>query len=299
MSSNSPLDFRPGGRGLGLVAEERLDGLVAEESLDAALPAPRSHPPSSNGLGDRPNPAELPTHWLDDERLRREQALLGDRVTALLRDRDYSFILGRAQLQYAVPALTESWRAAQTAIYRLVKACDVLDKDGIALYMPQADAAGRPNFCCHMGVTGQQLPERLKRHLPPEQIPVARVLRQALADYQHRKQAGQTKPNGEIILALFDGEPKEQLDIVRAIVEATHRIDSPQELGIGLLQIGENSIAEGFFSLLEEDLKLAGARHDIVKFRKVKTLNLDGLADFLATVITQDRPRGWDGFPTA
>lgn len=272
--SNSLAKLQPGG-----LAALKISTL-GEQSLDAALPPPRAG-------SDRPNPAELPTHWLDGERLRREQALLGDRVVELLRDRDYSFILGRAQCQYAVPGLNEHWQAAQTAICRLVKACDVLDQDGIVLYAPQPDAQGNPGFCRHLGVTGSQLPDWLRQHLPPAPIPVAQVVCQALTDYHRRKQAGHTKPNGEIIVAIFDGEPEAPLEIVRAIVKATHQLDSPHELGIGLLQIGDNSIAEGFFSLLEEDLALAGAAHNIVKFCKVKSLDLDGLADFLRTVIAQ------------
>ncbi len=263
----------------------------AEVSLDAALPRPHAHPLSQ---GDelvaaagkrRPNPDDFPTHWLDAERQTREKDMLGDGVAELLRDRDYSFILGGAQRHYAVPALGDCWQAAQTAIYKLVRACDVLDQDGIFLYTPAIDDQGDRGFSRYTNVTGQQLPKLLGYHLPPEPLDLSEVLDDALDHYYRRKREGLTKANGEIILALFDGEPENQRKLVKALVRATYHVDQPDELGIGLLQIGNNSIAEGFFSLLAEDLSLARARHSIVKFAKVDSLKLDGLADFLSQVI--------------
>jgi propanediol dehydratase small subunit len=253
---------------------------LADISLDAALPKAQK----------QANPADFPTHWLDEQRRHREQVLLGDGVAELLRDRDYSFILGGAALQYAVPAIADSWQAAQSAIYRLVRACDVLDRDGIALYTPApsgptGDDLAQPSFCYHTNVTGQQLPQLLSRHLPPAPLNLAEVLQEAIQHYYRRKREGLQKPNGEIILALFDGEPTHQRALVKTLVQATYHVDQAEELGIGLLQIGNNSIAEGFFSLLEADLKLARARHGIVKFAKVESLDLNSLAEFLTTVI--------------
>lgn len=262
---------------------------LAEVSLDAALPQAQTRSRSSEIAIEeqddlRPNPNDFPTHWLDRERLNREKVMLGDSVAELLRDRDYSFILGGAQQQYAVPALGDCWQAAQKAIYKLVRTCDVLDQDGIALYTPAADSQGEQSFSRYTNVTGQQLPKLLGYHLPPQPIHLSKVLDDALDHYYRRKREGLTKANGEIILALFDGEPENQRELVKALVRATYHVDQPDELGIGLLQIGNNSIAEGFFSLLEEDLKLARARHSIVKFAKVDSLKLDSLADFLQTV---------------
>lgn len=210
--------------------------------------------------------------------------MLGEGVAELLRDRDYSFILGGAQRHYAVPALGDCWQAAQTAIYKLVRACDVLDQDGIALYTPATDDRGELSFSRYTHVTGLQLPKLLGYHLPPQPLNLSEVLDDALDHYYRRKREGLTKANGEMILALFDGEPENQRELVKALVRATYHVDQPDELGIGLLQIGNNSIAEGFFSLLEEDLKLARARHSIVKFAKVDSLDLGSLADFLQTV---------------
>ncbi len=266
---------------------------LAEVSLDASLPpaqqqtrrnAPDGSASSMRQAPRSPNPDDFPTHWLDAERQHREKLMLGEGVTELLRDRDYSFILGGAQQHYAVPSIGDCWQAAQSAIYRLVRACDVLDQDGIALYTPAIDNHGDRSFSRYTNVTGQQLPKLLSYHLPPQALNLAQVIEDALEDYYRRKREGLTKPNGEIILALFDGEPEHQRALVKTLVRATYHLDHADELGIGLLQIGNNSIAEGFFSLLEEDLKLARARHSLVKFAKIDSLELDSLAAFLQAV---------------
>lgn len=266
---------------------------LAEVSLDAALPQPSSQR-QSNGCQVKslaepparkaPNPDDFPTHWLDRERQQRERVMLGEGVDQLLRDRDYSIILGGAERQYAVPALGDCWQAAQTAINKLVRACDVLDQDGIALYTPATDERGELSFARYTNVTGQQLPQLLGYHLPPKPLDLSAVLNDALNHYYQRKREGLTKPNGEIILALFDGEPENQRELVKTLVRATYHVDQADELGIGLLQIGNNSIAEGFFCLLEEDLNIVRARHSIVKYAKVENLALDSLAEFLQTV---------------
>jgi len=207
-------------------------------------------------------------------------------VSGQLRDRDYSFILGGAAQSYAVPALGDCWQAAQAAIYRLVRACDVLDQDGIALYTPAVDEQGDRTFSRYTNVTGQQLPKLLSDHLPPQALNLSEALNDAIDHYYRRKREGLTKRNGEIILALFDGEPSSQRELIKALVRATYHVDQADELRIGLLQIGNNSIAEGFFSLLEEDLNLVRARHSIVKFAKLDSaalakLELHNLAAFL------------------
>ncbi|NJR71473.1 MAG: hypothetical protein HC771_24810 [Synechococcales cyanobacterium CRU_2_2] len=274
-----PLEQKPawGSQLVGLSLDQSLapppgGGQVCVQGKEQAASQGQKPDSASASLG------ELPTFWLDPERRRRELALLGDSVAELLRDRDYSFILGSAPQDYALPALPAAWALAQSAIHRLLRACDVLNQDGLSLYLPQETAAQETaahrtaaqgdSFACHRHVTGQQLSQLLSQHLPPQPMNLAAALEQALEDHYARKRLGQVQANGAIILVLFDGEPTEQRRLIKSLVRATYHIDQAEELGIGLLQIGENSIAEGFFSLLEQDLKLAWPGAVIVKFRK-------------------------------
>lgn len=212
--------------------------------------------------------------------------VLGNSIAHLLYNRDYTVILGRAVVTYGVPHAAEQWQVAQASIQKLLGICEVLDSDGITLYTPQTNAEAKPHFHCYESVTTRMLPSVLAEHQPLGEINLALSLQTALAQFFRRKSEGKTKPNGEIILVMFDGEPGNRMGIVRAIADASHHVKDSSELGIGLLQIGESPIATGFFSLLDDDLRLAGATSDLVKFCQIANLNEDSLTEFLTQIIT-------------
>jgi hypothetical protein len=199
---------------------------------------------------------------------------------SLVRDRDYSIILGRSRRSYDVPDLAEDWRTAEGTIETLMQLCEVLDRDGITVY------SGTPTgYEKHDHVTRETLGDVIQSHCPPSELCLAGPLQEAIDSYLVRKSAGVTAPNGEIILAFIDGEPEDRQAIVRAIVKATRQMDRDEELGIGIVQIGEDSIATGFFKALDEDLHHGGARFDIVHSRSLESLNSSDLVEFLTSVI--------------
>lgn len=210
--------------------------------------------------------------------------LLGNSIAHLLFDRDYSIILGRVG-QSLMPGADENWQRMQRAIAKLLSLCDQLDSDGITLYTPNP-ATPELDFQCHENVTGQRLPQILAEHQELGAINLAQSLQMALAQYFRRKAEGRTQANGEIILAIFDGEPLNRQGIVRAIVDATRHMDCDEELGIGLLQVGDDPLAEGFLKSLDDDLQRVGANFDLVKTCKLETLSEDDLSEFLTQVIT-------------
>ncbi len=211
--------------------------------------------------------------------------VLGNSVAHLLYHRDYSVILGRATETYGVPHAAEQWQMAEASIHKLLGLCESLDNGGITLYTPSLEARDTPHFHCYESVTSPMLPAVLAQHQPLGEINLALSLQMALAQFFRRKAEGIAKPNGEMIVVLFDGEPSNRMGIVRAIADASHHVQDRSELGIGLLQVGDSPIAEGFFSLLDDDLRLAGAAHDLVKFRKISTLAEDSLTEFLTQII--------------
>jgi hypothetical protein len=194
---------------------------------------------------------------------------------SLVRDRDYSIILGRSRRSYDVPDLAEDWRTAEGTIETLMQLCEVLDRDGITVY------SGTPTgYEKHDHVTRETLGDVIQSHCPPSELCLAGPLQEAIDSYLVRKSAGVTAPNGEIILAFMDRQA-----IVRAIVRATRQMDRDEELGIGIVQIGEDSIATGFFKALDEDLHHGGARFDIVHSRSLESLTSADLVEFLTSVI--------------
>ncbi|XGW00475.1 MAG: hypothetical protein ACAF41_16260 [Leptolyngbya sp. BL-A-14] len=208
-------------------------------------------------------------------------------VESLLENRDYTVIVAKtaASVLPTSPGFVNSWVAAHDAVMALVKKCEELDPDGITLYLSSRhDSSG--SFKQYKKVTPDKLEQLLEANYPPETLNLLDGLQTALDDYFDRKAAGQTKPNGEIIIVLIDGEPSDRMAIVRAIVQATQKMERDEELGIGIAQIGNDLIARGFLASLDEDLRSrAGAKFDIVNTRVLETIGEQCLTEFLLDVI--------------
>lgn len=208
-------------------------------------------------------------------------------VESLLENRDYTVIAAKtaASVLPTSPGFVNSWIGAHDAVMALIKKCEALDPDGITLYLSsRQDSSG--SFKQYKKVTPDKLEQLFEANYPPEQLNLLDGLQAALDDYFARKTAGQTKPNGEIIIVLIDGEPSDRMAIVRAIVHATQKMERDEELGIGIAQIGDDLIARGFLASLDEDLRSrAGAKFDIVNTRVLETIEEQCLTEFLLDVI--------------
>lgn len=206
---------------------------------------------------------------------------------ALLQNRDYTVIFAKTAVESEVPppGYEQRWSDAQTSILNLLKACEAFDPDGITLYLACEAAEMDCDFKWYEHVTSGQLSEFLSTNIPPRVVNLKRVLRSALDDYFARKQKGRTKANGEIILVILDGEPQDRMAIAKDIVDATHQIDTNEELGIGLVQVGDDPIARGFFRVLDDYLNEAGAKFDIVTTEVLDTIPPDALTKFLTETL--------------
>ncbi len=212
----------------------------------------------------------------------------------LLQNQDYTLILGRSCVSHHVPQLPEQWQAAQSTIQTLGETCANLDRDGVKLYVASVSGAdNRPEpqtEACQLltydQVSRETLTQLLKQSCPPTSLDYVSVLEIALQDYFQRKASGQSQPNGELFLVILDGEPSDRQGLINLIVQTTQRMDNPQELAIGLVQIGEDAIAQGFFQALDDDLHIAGATYDIVHTQNITTIDTENPLDFLWDVLT-------------
>ncbi len=92
--------------------------------------------------------------------------------------------------------------------------------------------------------------------------------------YFQRKAARQTKPGGETILVVTDGEPDDRKAVMVAIIEASRQMERDEELAISMIQVGSDAIASQFLKALDDQLLGVGAKFDICD-----TITIDDMAD--------------------
>ena len=204
---------------------------------------------------------------------------------ALLQNRDYTIVVAKTatSLLKTPPGHDQRWLAAHDAILSLAQTCETFDPDGITVYMSCRDQADL--FKQYKQVLPSQVTAIFDAHYPPDTLNLLTVLQTALDDYFTRKAAAQTKLNGEMILVLIDGEPQDRMAIAKLLIRTTAKLDRDHELGIGFLQLGDDFIARGFLNALDENLKSAGAKFDIVHTQTFAEVSPDSLTKFLLDVI--------------
>lgn len=136
---------------------------------------------------------------------------------ALLENRDYTVILAKSPSEniQSEPLPVDRWQTASASIVALASKCSEFDPDGITVYIT-ADSIKN-----YRQVKEEQvalLVQEFQETAPPEIFNLVKVLQTVLDDYFARKEAGQTKENGEIIIVVTDEEPPERQELVKAIV---------------------------------------------------------------------------------
>ena len=188
----------------------------------------------------------------------------------MLNQRDYTLILDKSGSMALKDRRSgkSRWNVARESTLALASRCAELDPDGLTLYV----FAGR--FKRYENVTPDRVSQVFLENEPAGGTDLAGVLDHAFSDYFARKQAKKTKPSGETILVVTDGEPDDKLAVMRAIVSASKRLDRDEELAVSLVQVGEDPDATRFLRALDDDLVGAGAKFDICD-----TVTLDEIED--------------------
>lgn len=177
----------------------------------------------------------------------------------MLENRDYTLIIDKSGSMATQDQKggRSRWFAAQESILALASKCEQFDPDGITIYL----FSGK--FKRYENVTSSIVGQIFKENDPSGTTDLASVLKHATDDYLQRKAAGQTKPNGETILVVTDGEPDDRKAVMKVIIEASRRIDRDEELAISFIQVGTDPQATRFLKVLDDELQSAGAKFDI------------------------------------
>ncbi len=188
----------------------------------------------------------------------------------MLENRDYTLIIDKSG-SMATPDQKggkNRWVAAQESTFALASKCEQFDPDGITIYV----FSGR--YKRYENVTSSKVSQIFQENDPSGTTDLASVLKDATDNYFNRKSAGQTKPNGETILVVTDGEPDDRKAVMRVIIEASRRMERDEELAISFIQVGTDQQATRFLKVLDDELQSAGAKFDICD-----TITMDDMED--------------------
>lgn len=200
---------------------------------------------------------------------------------SVLQNRDYTLIIDKSGSMSTAdqPGGRTRWEAAQESTLAVARKCEQFDPDGITVYL----FSGR--FTRYDHVTSSTVAQIFLENEPMGRTDLAGVLQDALNNYFQRKAAGQTKPEGETILVVTDGEPDDRKAVIRVIVEASRKMDRDEELAISMIQVGNDPQATRFLKALDDELQGIGAKFDIVDTLTIDDMENMSLAEVLLSAI--------------
>jgi uncharacterized protein with von Willebrand factor type A (vWA) domain len=168
----------------------------------------------------------------------------------MLEQRDYTLILDKSGSMNERDVGAQSrWQAVQESTLALARRCEQFDPDGLTVYLFSTD------FVRFDGVTSDRVAQLFASYKPGGYTNLAAVLQDAFNSYFQRKASRSAKPAGELILVITDGAPSDEEAVAQVIIEATHRMERDDELGVSFIQIGKDREATAFLKRLDDDLE--------------------------------------------
>ncbi|MDZ7952470.1 VWA domain-containing protein [Nostoc sp. DedQUE09] len=200
----------------------------------------------------------------------------------MMSDRDYTLIIDKSGSMSTPDQVggRSRWEIAQESTLALARKAEQFDPDGITVYV----FSGR--FKRYNDVTSAKVGQIFLENDPAGTTNLAGVLQDALNNYFQRKAAGKTKPNGETILVITDGEPDDRKAVFEVIIHATRQMERDEELAISIIQVGSDAQATKFLKALDDQLQSVGAKFDICDTVTLDDLEEMSLVDVLTNAIT-------------
>ncbi|MCC5606226.1 VWA domain-containing protein [Nostoc sp. CHAB 5834] len=200
----------------------------------------------------------------------------------MMSDRDYTLIIDKSGSMSTPDQVggRSRWDIAQESTLALARKAEQFDPDGITVYL----FSGR--FKRYDDVTSAKVGQIFLENDPSGTTNLASVLQDALNNYFQRKAAGKSKPNGETILVITDGEPDDRKAVFEVIIHATRQMERDEELGISIIQVGSDAQATKFLKALDDQLQSVGAKFDICDTVTLDDLEDMSLVDVLTNAIT-------------
>ncbi len=194
-----------------------------------------------------------------------------------VKDRDYTLILDKSgSMSVCDQGKRSRWEVAEESTLALARKCEQFDPDGITVYLFSS------RFRRYDDVTSDKVSQIFLENDPMGTTNLAAVLTDAFKSYFQRKAAGQSKPAGETILVVTDGEPDDRRAVMESIIYATQQMERDEELAVSFIQVGADASATRFLKALDDELEGVGAKFDICD-----TVTMEDMADMsLVEVLT-------------
>jgi uncharacterized protein with von Willebrand factor type A (vWA) domain len=192
----------------------------------------------------------------------------------MLENRDYTLIIDQSGSMSVAdqPNGKSRWEILQEGTLALARKCEEFDPDGITVYLFSS------RFQRYENVTSGKVNQIFQENQPQGGTNLISVLQDAINNYFQRKTAGQSKPEGEIIIVVTDGEPEDRMGVADLLVKASSKMERDEELGISFIQVGSDPKVTKFLKSLDDQLQNVGAKFDIVD-----TVTMDDMVDMKLT----------------
>lgn len=203
----------------------------------------------------------------------------------LLANRDYIIIIARSLVSRDPKhPWYEDWVAAQASLIDLAKKCQQLDSDGLTVYEASTPLQKYEftTVARLASILQQQNTHNSSLNLGKSSLYEA--LSDAFSDYWSRKAKAIAK-KGMIVVVVLDQKQQEIASLCDLIVETSNQLERDEEIGISLIQIGDDEATREFLSSLDNDLPLKGAKFDIVDTKYWHEVKRKSISQFLVEAI--------------
>ncbi|KAM0753110.1 hypothetical protein T439DRAFT_323737 [Meredithblackwellia eburnea MCA 4105] len=176
--------------------------------------------------------------------------------------------LGRYDLVFMVddsPSMVDLWAETKSALMGVAAKCVKYDKDGIELLFLNNETH------LHNVTSDSTIREAFDSVVPSGSTPTGLQLDEVLRPYIESVEDAKTtkaKVKPLVLVVLTDGRADDTDLVKEVIIEMAQRLDDirapPRQLGISLIQIGDDEDAAAFLKELDDDLKAEAGVRDIV-----------------------------------
>ena len=172
------------------------------------------------------------------------------------------------------PGGVSRWAYAEETTMAIARKAAEFDQDGITLALFSNDCIVIPN------TTVDKVKQAFADNEPKMSTDTAGMLKKLFNAYF----ANPSKP--QIIIVITDGVPDDKQAVIDEIVAATQKMESDEQLGVLVVQIGKDEKAKAYLKTLDDDLvEKHGAKFDIVDAKTEEEMGNMSLAELIMQAI--------------